>query len=110
MIAIRTTGLSRPLRPTKNIGDGLRFPLAAPRRGDPTPIESGGDLAQRLRPCGLSLADHRHNGVGMRLGAGLETGMGDGAGLRELRTAQDLPTSLGGGESLVQDSGCGCAR
>ena len=66
-----------------------------PPRAVTIPIESGGDLAQRLRPCGLSLADHRHNGVGMRLGVGPETGV----------TAQDLPTRLGGGES-----GLGAAR
>src|SRR5580704_15786534 len=42
----------RPLRDLlEDIPHGRRFPLAAPRRGNASPAESGGYLAQRLRPC-----------------------------------------------------------
>ena len=33
--------------PAKNVGDGLRFPLAAPRRSDSAPVERNRDLPQR---------------------------------------------------------------
>ena len=49
--------------------------------------------------CSLSLPDHRHDGIGMRLGAGLEAGMVDGAGFGQARTARRLPTSVGGGDA-----------
>jgi hypothetical protein len=72
----------RPLRdPLEDIPHGRRFPFAAPRRGNASPVESGGDLTERLRPYGLSLAYRWHDGVGVRARLGLKSGVGDGAGL-----------------------------
>ena len=54
----------RPLRdPLEDIPHGRRFPFAAPRRGNASPVESGGDLTERLRPCSLSLT---YRGMGPR--------------------------------------------
>src|SRR5271167_1138953 len=51
----------RPLRdPLEDIPHGRRFPFAAPRRGNASPVESGGDLTERLRPCSLSLTYRWH--------------------------------------------------
>jgi hypothetical protein len=47
----------------EDIPHGRRFPFAAPRRGNASPVESGGDLTERLRPCSLSLA---YRGMGPR--------------------------------------------
>ena len=53
-----------PLRdPLEDIPHGRRFPFAAPRRGNASPVESGGDLTERLRPCSLSLT---YRGMGPR--------------------------------------------
>jgi hypothetical protein len=54
----------RPLRDSlEDIPHGRRFPFAAPRRGNASPVESGGDLTERLRPCSLSLT---YRGMGPR--------------------------------------------
>ena len=54
----------RPLRdPLEDVPHGRRFPFAAPGRGNASPVESGGDLTERLRPCSLSLT---YRGMGPR--------------------------------------------
>jgi len=59
----------------------FRTVAASQRRGNASPVESGGDLTERLRPYGLSLAYRSHDGVGVRARLGLKSGVGDGAGL-----------------------------
>jgi hypothetical protein len=54
----------RPLRDSHgDIPHGRRFPFAAPRPGNASPVENGGDLTERLRPCSLSLT---YRGMGPR--------------------------------------------
>jgi hypothetical protein len=47
-----------------------RFPPAPARRRDPTTVQGGGDLAERLGAGGLSLGDDRRDGGGERVGPG----------------------------------------
>ena len=46
------------------------FPPAPARRRNAATVESGGDLAKRLRPCGLSLGNDGRDGGGGRVGPG----------------------------------------
>jgi hypothetical protein len=67
----------------------LRFPLPAPRCGDAAPVESGGDLSERLRAGSLNLWNDRQDGVCMRFGPRYTAGV-DGGGRR---LGEDCPAS-----------------
>jgi hypothetical protein len=83
----------------KIISHRRRLPLAAARRGDAATAESGGDLAKRLRAGGLSLANRRHDGSGVRIGLGLLDRVGGGADFGQAGIAQPDPPRLGGAQS-----------
>ena len=62
----------RPLRdPLEDTPHGRRFPFAAPRCGNASPVESGGDLTERLRPCSLGLSNSWRDSISMRVGPAL---------------------------------------
>jgi hypothetical protein len=84
MLHLRGFAVAHRLAGVGEIDEGLvhhslSFPPATTRRSDALPVESGGDLAQRLRPCGLSLSNGRQDGVCMRFGPNYPTGVDGGA-------------------------------
>jgi hypothetical protein len=70
------------LGPFQNVPHRHGFPPRASRGSDAAPVRGGGDLAKRLRACGLGLADRGYDGGGVRLGIGPEAAMRDVAGVR----------------------------
>jgi hypothetical protein len=74
--------------PFQNVRHGRRFPFAPTRRRDPTTVQGGGDLAERLGAGGLSLGNDRRDGGGERVGPGRADGVDGGAGLGEARISR----------------------
>ena len=72
----------RPLRDSlEDIPHGRRFPFAAPRRGNASPVESGGDLSERRRTGSLNLSNGRQDDVCMHFGPRYAAGVDGGAGV-----------------------------
>jgi len=67
--------------PFQNVRHRRSFPLPSPRRGDAPPVESGCDLAQRLRASGLDLPNSREDDVCMRFGPRYTAGVDGGTGV-----------------------------
>jgi hypothetical protein len=77
-------GAEPPIRPLgrdpfQHVRHRRRFPFSPTGRGDAAPIESGGDLSERLRPSGLSYSNSRHDNLSVRVGPSHMGGIGDGA-------------------------------
>jgi len=58
---------------------GRRVPLPAASRGDASPVQSGGDLSERLGAGGLGLSNSWHDCIGVCVGPCLLDGVADDA-------------------------------